>query len=523
MEAISLDASERSEVVSAERSDKHSYREILKSSAWVGGSTVLNIAVGMVRTKATAALLGPAGFGLNGLYSSVSELAISIAGMGVNSSGVRQIAEAAGAADQECIARTAFALRRVSVVLGLLGAALLIVFSQQISALTFGTPRRAPAICVLSVVVLFKSISNGQAALIQGLRRISDLAKMNVLAAVFGTIFSIPLIYFFREQGIIPALIGVAGMTILTSWHYSRKYQIQTPRMRGIEVWRQVVPLLKLGAAFMVSGLMMMGSAYAVRIIVLRQLGFEATGLYQCAWTLGGLYVGFILQAMGADFYPRLTACARDNVACNRLVNEQARVGLLLAGAGVTATLTFAPLVIWLFYNSKFAGAADVLRWICLGATLQVVTWPMGYIVLAKGKQNIFFWSELAWTAVYVSLAWICVKWFGVVGAGVAFFVAYLFHGVLIYPIVRHLSGFRWSAENVRTGLFSLALIAIVFSSFYLLPLIASICVGALCSGLSAFYSLRVFLELTPAERIPPRLRHWMGRIGLRQLNHDEH
>jgi hypothetical protein len=31
---------------------------------------------------------------------------------------------------------------------------------------------------------------------------------------------------------------------------------------------------------------------------------------------------------------------------CNRLVNEQAEVGLLLAGPGVIATLTFAPLVI---------------------------------------------------------------------------------------------------------------------------------------------------------------------------------
>ena len=57
---------------------------------------------------------------------------------------------------------------------------------------------------------------------------------------------------------------------------------------------------------------------------------------------------------MGADFYPRLTAVADDHKECNRLVNEQAEVGLLLAGPGVIATLTFAPLVIWLFYSSAF-------------------------------------------------------------------------------------------------------------------------------------------------------------------------
>ncbi len=104
--------------------------------------------------------------------------------------------------------------------------------------------------------------------------------------------------------------------------------------------------MLKLGFAFMASALMMTGVAYVVRLILSREVGLDAAGLYQSAWTLGGLYVGFVLQAMGADFYPRLTGVARDNAACNRMVNEQAQVSLLLAGPGVIATLVFAPLVI---------------------------------------------------------------------------------------------------------------------------------------------------------------------------------
>ena len=67
-----------------------------------------------------------------------------------------------------------------------------------------------------------------------------------------------------------------------------------------------------------------------------------------------GCTSGSFFRAWRADFYPRLTASAHDNTVCNRLVNEQARVGLLLAGPGVIATLTFAPLVIALFYNTRF-------------------------------------------------------------------------------------------------------------------------------------------------------------------------
>ena len=60
-----------------------SYGEILKSTALVGGSSALNIGIGIVRIKAMAMLLGPAGFGLMGLYSSIVDLAQSVASMGV--------------------------------------------------------------------------------------------------------------------------------------------------------------------------------------------------------------------------------------------------------------------------------------------------------------------------------------------------------------------------------------------------------------------------------------------------------
>jgi enterobacterial common antigen flippase len=480
--------------------EKHTYGQILKSSALVGGSSVLNIAIGIIRTKLMAMLLGPAGFGLAGLYSSVADLTQSVAGMGINSSGVRQIAEAVGSDDAKRIALTTAVLRRTSIVLGVLGATLLVVFSRQVSTLTFGNDQHAAAVSLLSIAVFFRLVSAGQGALIQGMRRIADLAKMGVLGAFFGTLISIPVVYFFREKGVVPYLIAVAATTIITSWWYSRKLKIQTPPVTAAQVGHEAAALLKLGFAFMSSGLMTMGVAYAVRITVMRKLGVEATGLYQSAWTLGGLYVGLILQAMGADFYPRLTASAKKNAECNRLVNEQALVGLLLAGPGVIATLTFAPLVIALFYTAKFGAAVGILRWICLGATLQVITWPMGFIILAKGKSAVFFFSELAWTVVAVGLAWICVRLFGLNGAGIAFFGSYVFHGILIYPIVRQLSGFRWSKASKQTGLLFLSLIAVVFTSFYVLPLFVAASIGALATILSGVYSLRSLIRLTAID-----------------------
>ena len=494
--------------------DKHSYAEILKSSALVGGSSVLNIGIGVVRTKAMALFLGPAGFGLAGLYGSIADLTQSVAGMGINSSGVRQIAEAVGSDDTQRIALTTAVLRRTSIVLGFIGAALLITFARQVSTFTFGNDRHTTAVCLLSLAVFLKLVSAGQGALIQGMRRIADLAKMGVLGALFGTLISIPLVYVLRESGVVPALVGVAAMAIVTSWWYSRKIKISTPRLTVSRVGHEASALLKLGFAFMASSLMTMGVAYAIRITVLRKVGFEATGLYQCAWTLAGLYVGFILQAMGADFYPRLTATANNNQECNRLVNEQARVGLLLAGPGVIATLAFAPVVVGLFYSAKFAAAVGVLRWICLGTTLQVITWPMGFIIIAKGKQNLFLLSEVAWAVVSMGLMWVCITSFGLNGAGMAFFGSYVFHWIFTYPVVRWLSGFSWSGENIQTMSVFLSLIAIVFCSFYVLPFFAAVCLGSLALVLSTAYSTRAIFTIVSWDMIPRPVRRLVLGFG---------
>ena len=505
----------RSQTPKAAPAEKHTYGQILKSSALIGGSSVLKIGIGIVRTKAMAVLLGPSGVGLMGLYGSIVDLTQNVAGMGVNSSGVRQIAEAVGSGDTEKIARTAIVLRRTAVVLGALGAALLVLFCQAISGWTFGSSEHSAAIAWLAIAVFFGAVAGGQTALIQGMRRIADLAKMGVLGGIYGTIIGVALVYFLGERGIVPSLIAIAGMSVLMTWWFSRKVKFKTRVLPVSQVKSEAAGLLKLGFAFMASSLFIMGAAYIVRIFIVRKIGFDAAGLYQASWYLGVTYIGLILQAMGADFYPRLTAAVANPAECNRLVNEQAQVSLLLAGPGVIATLTFAPVMVVLLFSAKFHAAVPLLRWICLGATLQVITWPMGFIIVAKARQSIFFWSELAYTAVYIAAAWVGIRYFALDGAGMAYFGSYVFHWLMIYPIVRWLTGFRWSAANRQIGMIFLGSIGLVFCSFYLLPFWASTAVGTVAALLSGLYSLRTLCKLVSLHRAPGFVQRLLVRCRL--------
>lgn len=492
----------------------NSYGQILKSTTIVGGSQVINILLRIIRTKFLAVLLGPAGIGLMGMYSAVTSTVGAMTSMGIGSSGVRQIAGASGTGDELKIARTIVTIRRASLVFGLLGMLLMIVLCMPLSQLTFGSIEYAWPIALLSVTLFLEAVSGGQVALIQGTRRIADLARLSVLGGLLGTVVSIPMIYFWGRNGIVPFLITVAAMTILPSWWYARKIPVARIVLGWMETLREAKGLLSLGLVFMATGLMTSAVMYLIRVLVVRQLGLGDVGLYQAATTLSSLYIGVILSAMGMDFYPRLTALAEDNEACNRAVNEQTEVGLLIAAPGILATLIFAPLLIKIFYSASFIAAYEVLQWQILGIFLRVVSWPMGFILLAKGKGRLFFWTELTANAVHVALVWAGMTFFGLKGTGMAFFALYVFYTLMIFVAVRHVSNFNWTATSLRLiGITSVSVAMVFLLPRFTTQNVALVC-GTLLTLLSSIYSMRSLYRLVGPQWLIDFRQKLRSRFG---------
>jgi len=473
-----------------------SHRQIFKSTALIGGTQVINMGIGIVRTKALAMLLGPAGMGLAGLYLTATGLIGSVAGLGLNASGVRQIAEAASTNDENRIARTIITLRRVSFLSGILGMVLVLVLAPLLSRTTFGDGKHVFGIALMSLTLLFGGISAGQSALLQGLRRLRELAASQVLGAVFGAVVSIALVWWLREQGIVPFLVAISGFGILLSWWYARKVRLATVVVTWRETLAESRGLLAMGLAFMTAGLISAGTAYLTRVLVQHQLGMEAVGIYTATWTLSSYYVGFVLGAMGTDFLPRLTAAAHDHAAMNRLVNEQSEMGILIAVPGVLATLTLAPWVMKVFYSGAFVQGAEVVRWQILGVFLQVVSWPMGYALIAKGKSLLFTMSQLVYGVINVVLIDLCMKLWGLEGIGIAFTAFNLIATAMVSAICWRLTGFRWSATTLKIVVPAILILGIIFACSRFLPERWSIGIGLAATPVVGVISLLALQKL---------------------------
>lgn len=418
----------------------------------------------MIAAKAGAVFLGPEGVGVARLYNTVLSLIRTASGLGISSSGVREVAVAVGSGDNEKIGHSIRVLRKACWATGAIGWVLAVVLAWPLSLWIFSDSAFSGPIILLGGTVLLASIAGGQVALLQGTRRIGDLASINVFTGIASISVSVPLYWWLGTGGIVPSIMVSAILGLAISWHYARKVPIPDSHPIGwIQAAKSSKQLLSLGIAQMWGGLITALVATAISALIVREFGVEANGFYGAAWSLSGFFANFILSAMGADFYPRLTSVQEDHIQVNRLVNEQSEVGILLAMPGIVASLFFAPFAIRLFYSGEFLRATDLLPWFLLGVFCKVISWPMGFVLLAKGASKWFAGTETFFGILHLVLVFVGIHFFGLTGAAIAFFVMYIFHNATMVALTKYITGYSWSSSVLGLIVFTGTLTCIAF------------------------------------------------------------
>jgi PST family polysaccharide transporter len=207
---------------------------------------------------------------------------------------------------------------------------------------------------------------------------------------------------------------------------------------------------------------------------------------------------------MGTDFYPRLTSIARDHEAMKELVNQQMEVALLLSGPAMLGFLTFTPVITYILYSPTFAAANSILRWQIVGTLYKVLSWPMGFIILAKGRGTMFFLTELAWNLFYIAGIWSGKSHFGLLSTGISFFAAYFAYLFIVYLMGIYLINFKFSYKVITLvcTLSVACFVVLLLSSF---SFVGSYVIGSIFTMAAVIYSLK-------------RINQFFGGIGILRI-----
>jgi PST family polysaccharide transporter len=459
-----------------------SHRQILKATSLIGGSSVVNVLIGLLRFKVAALLLGPAGVGLAGLLQNLMNTGSTAAAVGFGTAGTRQIAEA-NAEGESALGTARRAVFLGSVVLALLGCFLFWLLRRELARLVLQNESMADEVGWLGAGVGLTIIAGSQTALLTGLRRLKDVATATVLSAIVGSAAGVGALFLGGEAALVWFVVAMPAAMVLVG----AVFVLRLPRSSGVrpdisEMARQWKRLIGLGASFSAASLIALSAQLIVRIFLQRELGTHALGLFQASWLIATIYAGFVLQSMGTDYYPRLTATISDHAATCRIVNEQTEVALFLGGTALLAILAIAPWAMQLLYSRAFTDAAPLLRWQLLGDVAKLASWPLTYVLLAAGRGRAFLLAESAGAVVFATVTWLAVPLFGVEAAGIAYLLMYLVYLPVTFLLARRAIGFAWTRRVtvLVSGLAILALTTMAVSNAW--PIVGAV-VGVLIAG----------------------------------------
>lgn len=474
----------------------NSYAHVLKYTGIFGGVQGLNIVVGIVRNKLVALLLGPAGMGLAALYTSVVNFLSQSTSLGISFSAVRHLSELSEADDDESRIRFVRVVRAWSIVAALLGMLVCVALGPLLSREAFSGGDHTLHFLLLSPVIGMMALTGGETAILKGCHRLQELAVVQVLSVLASLLISVPVYWCFGISGIVPVIALIAFAVMVSTLFFS--FRLYPLRLRGsLGVLGEGMEMIRLGVAFIVSGIFTSGGEMVVRSFLNVAAGADVVGLYNAGYILTITYAGLVFSAMETDYFPRLSAVNHDRAAANLTANRQIEVSLLLIAPMLAFFIAALPLLIPLLYSGKFAPVVPMARLAVLSMYLKAVTLPVAYMTLARGHSLAYLLLEAAYAVVLVLFIMFGFDRWGLVGTGVALLAAHVFDFLMIYVYAGVRYGYRVSRPVLLYSLAQMPLGVGVYLTSYIRGDVLSLVAGCCIAAASLIISVAILYKKT--------------------------
>lgn len=447
--------------------DKSAYRQIMKTTSIFGGLQVFQIIIGIIRSKFIAVLLGPAGMGLAGLLQAGTGMIAGLTNFGLSSSAIKNISVAQAEGDEEKVGRVIAVFRRLVWVTGLLGLVITLCLSSFLSQISFGNNDYTWAFAILSVTLLVDQISSSQGVLLRAMRQVNLMVKSSMLGSVIGLITTIPLYYFYGNDGIVPALIIAAFTSLFLTWYFASRLSFKKVKINFSSIKSEGKEMITMGFMISLSGIITQLVSYFVRLFISNYGSLDDVGLYSAGFAIVNNYVGMIFTAMSTDYYPKLSGVANDVTKMNKAINQQAEIAILILSPIILVFIVFIKWVIYILYSDKFLPVNNMILFAASGMLFKALSWAIAFVFLAKSAGKLFFWNELITNIYMLVLNLVGYYWYGLTGLGVSFLLTYILYAFQVLIVSK--SVFKFEIDKGLLYTLSVNLVLTTLSILFVL------------------------------------------------------
>lgn len=448
-----------------ERKQKESgsgYDRIIKYTGIFGGVQMLSNLITLVKGKLVAWLIGPAGMGIANVFNRALDLVGKTTDLGISFSAVKTIAESKESdTDSTRLSDSLLVVRSWSLWLGIIGTIATFFLAPLFSRWSFdGDYSYTLSFRLLSLVVGFTAVANGERAIMKGTHLLKQLASNQMWIVLVTLIVAIPLYAWMGLQGIVPVIVLTAFCSMLLTCFYSCRIYPYKVKFFSPEIFHDGTYIVRLGVNYTIAGFFGSGVLFLVSAYLMDHGSAEDVGYYSNAVVLAS-YVGMLVfSAVETDFFPRLSAVNGDRDKSSKLVDEQTEVLVLLVAPLIVGFIVFLPIIIPLLLRRDFMPMLEMAQWAAISLFFTALTRPMSFMSLSKGDSFTYLLQELSFDVFMAAAVVLGYQYGGLRLAGIGLFASSVFDWLLNMLITRVRYGYKAQGRVYLFALLHGALIA---------------------------------------------------------------
>ena len=278
------------------------YGQIVKYTGILGGTQALTMAVSLVRNKLATVFLGAVGMGLVALYQSLMAFVANITNLGLAMSAVKHVSDTQEHCSSQETNRYVAMVRTWVLATAVGGTLLCVLLAPVLNYFSFsGKEDHTLDIVFLAPMIGFLAVTGGELALLKAARRLKWIAWASLLCGGLTLLTTIPFYYFFREQGIVAALLCSTFAVMCVYIYYARRvypWQLLKP---SPHLWQQGMGLVRLGMAFILSSIFASLAEWVIPVAILRHASLEEVAFFKMGFSLMVTYPGMVFVALEAS------------------------------------------------------------------------------------------------------------------------------------------------------------------------------------------------------------------------------
>jgi O-antigen/teichoic acid export membrane protein len=434
----------------------------MKATSIFGGVQVVTILITLIRGKAVAVLLGPTGMGLNGLFLSGLNLVKSISSLGIAESAVRDLAVSHSSSKEQF--NTTFTVFKSWIwITAILGMVISVLFAPLLSRFAFGDASQTIAFMCLSTTFIFGALTGGIYTVLRAARKVSELAKATIYGSISGLLVTLPILYVWGIDGVMPSIIAAAIAGWLVSLLFRKYVSVEQVELSLKEKFMLGKPMVSMGINMSLSVLLTTLVAFVLSAFITRTGGLEELGLYSAATSIMTGYVGMVFTAMSADYFPRLSEAIQNKEAWQKVINQQAEILILILTIVLSLMMGSVSFLIKVLLSEKFLVMTNFLLILGLSVPIKGLVWTMGFLYLSKGDSKLFLMTEVVANIIFLAFSLLGYHYFGLIGLAFAQIVGYGLSILFNALFIQNKYAFKFSSNIIKESIVAMILLVTIY------------------------------------------------------------